>query len=574
MAEAVLQVKSELGKIVEQLEKIKATASGVADELKLAGKDVGEELNKETKKTETFFGKLQSVARRTADQLRKDFKSLAAINSLSGALKLSQQFSGSIKETITLSDAIRKLGASFGIAQKDFGKLQTNLTKGMGEIGMSSEEAGETLKGLAGTGVMGEANLTAYSQRAAQLASLGGEKGQGGSISSMLAGVVREKGGNVNDPKQMEAVAKAVAKAMEGTGKGASELLSQMQQTFQSMTAEQRKKTSVQGLTNLATAETVAGPEAAEAIKKYLSMNKQERAGLDAQGFAKIFNKEGGIDIKGLKQFAKDIKSRGMDLRGGAQTFGFSPEEAEGLVRLTESADTLGDALERTAKASDDINTKTRKNMGLNEAFQANVNKVKAMVAGPLSAATQGLTDVLSGASETKGGAGAVVAGGGILAALLAGGALKGIGGGLGIGGMAKNMTLGAAKREAYEEISGRKVQDVYVTNADEIGASGGVGAAATGIGGKIAGAAGVLGAGAVGYEVGNAINEIPGVSDAIQAGFDKVVKALGGTGVLSNEEAFKKAQQVHTKITVETHNPNLKVTKQPQRGASVAPTR
>ncbi len=587
MAQAKLEVKSELNKIVEQLQKI-ATASGeVSSELKRAGVDVGESLEKEVKKVETFFGKLNSVGRRVADQLRGDFKSLASINALSGALKLSSQFSGSVKETIALSDAIRKLGASFGIAEKDFSSLQADLTKGMGEIGMSSEEAGETIKGLAGTGVQGKEPLKAYSMKSAQLASLGGEKGQGGNIAGMLAGVVRAQGKNVNDPKAMEAVASAVSKAMEGTGKSATDLLSHMQATFESMTTEQRKKTTASGLSSLAIAETVAGPQASAAIQKYLSMSKAEKAGLDAQGFKKIFTKEGGIDVKGLKEFAKEMKQRGLDMRGSAQTFGFSPEEAEGLVRLTESADTLDAALQRTAKASDDLNKKTKKNMGMTEAFQANVNRLKGIVGGPMATATQGITDLLSSASESNTGASAVVAGGATLAALLAGGALKGISGGM--GGFMKEATVGQAKKQALQALTGEKIQDVNVVNASEIGEAinggGGLlgGAAQAGAGGLLGkmggmagmakGGLGIAGAGAAGYAVGSAINEIPGVSDAIVSGFEKVA-GLFGKGPMSEAEISKRGAQMIHKVTVESRDPRLKVTKHASRGSSSAPTR
>jgi hypothetical protein len=580
MSQAKLEVKSELSKLVQDLQKISERASLVSEELKSAGKDVGEELEKETKKVETFFSKLGNVGRRAADQLRRDFKSLASLQSLSAGLKLSNQFAGSIKETINLSDAIRKLGSSFGIAQKDFASLQSDITKGMGDIGMSSEEAGDTIRGLAGSGVEGKEPLKAYSMRAAQLSSLGGEKGQSGNIAGMLAGVVRAQGKNVNDPKAMEGVASAVAKAMEGTGKSASDLLSHMQATFESMTAEQRKKTSASGLSSLAVAETVAGPQAAAAIQKYLSMNKNERSGLDAQGFSKIFNKEGGIDIQGLKDFAKDMKQRGLDLRGSAQSYGFSGEEAEGLVRLTQSADLLDKSLKKTAKASDDINTKTRKNMGLNETFQANINRVKAMVSGPMAAATQGITDMLSSASESTTGSAGIVAGGGALAALLAGGGLSGLGKGLGLGDFVKEATVGQAKKQALEQLTGEKIQDVNVVNVSDLanaingsGSKASVGGGAMGMVGKIAKGAAVLGAVDVAANMGDQImkstpGNVPGMQDANKWDeiFYKFDKILGGS-------ASKKLDQ-NAKITVEMKDPRLKATKQTSRGAAAAPSR
>lgn len=574
--EVKVSVRSELQKIIEQLEQIREKSGEVSDTLKTAGKDTGDVLSDQVKKTEGFFAKLQSIGGRVADQLRGDFRSLLSINALEGALKLSNQFQGSIKETISLSDAIRKLGASFGISGKDFVKFQETLTKGMGDIGLSSEEAAMALKGLAGTGLRGEGNILKYAQTSAQLASLGGEKGRGGDIAGLLAGVVRERGGNIQDPAQMQLVAKAVTKAMESTGKGATEILQTMQQTFAAMPKELRQKMSPDAVAQLSVASTVAGPQAIKPLQKFLSMSREERAGMEAQGFGKIFGAGGQLDLKGLRDVARELKGRGVSSRLAAQTMGFQGEEAEGLVRLIDSADVLADALDRTSQASDDYAKKARQNMGLSEAFNANINKVKSLIGGPLSSATQGLTDMLSGASESTAGAGAVVAGGGVLAALLAGGALRGIGGGM-LGGIAGT----ALKTQAAETITGQKTIPVYVTNAAEIasggalsgaaGALGGVGGIA-GKAGKFLGAgAGVLGAGAAGAAIGTAINEIPGVSDAIVAGFEKIASLFGG-GPKSDEEIFAAAQKNQMNVKVQVYdekNRELKNAKQPNRGAS-----
>lgn len=502
MAQVDLDVRSELGKIISELKKIQDQADQAGESIKKATAQVGAEVNTQVKHTETFMDKLQNLGRRTADQLMRDFKALASIKSLQAGLSLSNQFGDSISQTISLSDTIRKLGASFGVARKDFASFQNAMTKGMGEVGMSSEEAASVMKELAGSGVKGLGTIE-YAKSAAQLASLGGEQGQGGRVAAGMAAVVRAQGKDVNSPEAMQAVAKAVTKAMEGTGQSATEVLKSMEEVFQSMPAEMRKAVTPEALTGYAAAESVAGPGATAALKTYLQAGQYDpkRLALEAQGFKKVFTKEGGIDVKALKEFANDMKKRGLDFRGSLQTAGFDESEAEGLVRLAENADRVADAMERTATASDDYAKKTRQNMTLQESFNANINKVKGAVADVFGGGglTQGLSNVLGGASETTAGAIGVTAGGAVLSALLTGGGLQGLG----------KTIMGQGKREMYEEVTGKTVQDVFVVNASEIG--GGAGGALGGMGKYAKGAAGALGVGVAattGYEIGTAINE------------------------------------------------------------------
>lgn len=571
-SEVTLSVRSQLMKIVEELDKIDEKSRQVSSNLKDAGKNIGDNLTEQTKRTTTFLEDLSGVGRRVADQLKGDFKALASLNAISGALKLSEQFKNSIKETADLSDMIRKLGRTFGIASGDFVKFQTNVTKGLGEIGLSSDVAAKTLEGLSqsGTQVKGEGNLIGYSKTAGQLASVTRQQGQEGNIASMIAQTIQARGGNVNDMKQVANVAEDVRRVFNATGQGAQETLGKMKDLFSGMSKDFRDKITSKGLANLVSASTVAGPDSTKAIEELLGKNPLARKAFEAQGGKGIITDK-GIDTDKFKRFSNTILSRiAGDPRASAMTLGLSQEAAEGFVRLAQSLDQVNEVQQKLNNSTGDLNAQYKESMGLGEAFRANINQVKKAFASPLSAVTGGLSNVLSRTSQSGLGSAAVVGGGGILAALLAGGGLRGMGKGLGIGGI--------AKAGAIEGLTGRQVTPVFVTNASDIG--GGVASKAgmlSGAGGMmgkagkfLGGAGAVLGAGAAGWEAGSAINEIPGVSDAVVRGFEKIA-GLFGKGALSNEEAFAKgaAQYKEQKVIIELNKRELKESKQPTRGAT-----
>lgn len=569
MNEVTLSVRSQLLKLVEELDKIDEKSRQVTSNLKDAGKEIGDNLTEQTKRTTTFLEDLSNIGRRVADQLKGDFKALASLNAVTGALKLSEQFRGSIKETAELSDTIRKLGRTFGIASSDFSKFQTNLTKGLGEIGLSSDVAAKTLEGLSqsGTQVRGQEALVGYSKTAGQLASITRQQGQEGNISALIAQTIQARGGNVNDMKQVAAVAEDVRRVFNATGQGAQETLSKMKEIFTGMSKDFRDKITSKGLANLAATSTVAGPQSTKFIEEFLAKSPIQRKAMEAQGFKGVFTEE-GLDVNKFKKASKAILDRiGLDPRMAAQTLGLSEEAAEGFVRLAQSLDQVGKVQEQVNKSTGDLGSQYKESMGLGEAFRANINQVKKTFAKPLSAITGGVSDVLSGTSQSTLGSAAVVGGGGVLAALLAGGGLRGVGKGLGIGGIAKGA--------AIEATTGRQVVPVYVTNASEIGGGGeGLASKATGALGKagkyLGGAGALLGVGSAAYAAGSAINEIPGVSDAIVKGFEKIAN-LVGKGPMNDEEIFAKgaAMVKPQRVLIELNKRELKESKQPTRGAS-----
>lgn len=496
-----VSVRSGLQSIIDELEKVKKKAEEVQEEFKGSGKSVEDGLKNNVKQTQTFFSNLRSLSRRVADQLRGDFKSLVSINAISESLKISSQFRGAVTETVNLSDKIRKLGSTFGLAKRDFASFQSFLTTGLGELGMSSDVAARALEGLSTTPVRGQGNVLAYSTQAGMLASISGEGGKEGAIAQSLARVIQAKGGDVNNPGQVSALAESIRKVFVQTGGTPTQTLQAMETLFKNMPKDLRQKIGSAGLANLAAVNAVGGPNATKFIEQYNAMSPVQRMAIDAQGGGALLSDK-GLDLERLKKFIDSVSSRiGGDPRLSLQTVGIDEEAAEGLVRLRENLDEVAKAQERIAKSTGSLNEQYRNSMGFTEAFKANLNRVKKMISEPLAAITQAGTDLLSSASESNAGAAGVAVGGGLLAAILAGIGLKGVGKGLkGVGG-----TL--AKKEGAEALLGEKTIPVYVVNASEIGGGGLGGAAAAG--GALATAGKVVGGVGLAAALGVGIGEI-----------------------------------------------------------------
>jgi hypothetical protein len=581
-----LNVRSQLTKVVDQLQQIAEGFKEVGDEAKKGTEAVGDGINKQTKQTERFLSNLRSFGARVANGLKSDFKALASLGAITGALKLSNQFAGTMKETIGLSDSIRKLGTTFGISQDKFGKFQSFMQRGLGEIGLSAEAASNAIQGLSHTQVRGQENLLEYSKMSGELASVSGQKGQEGNIAQGIADVIRARGGNVNDVGQAKAVAEQLRRVYNATGQGPADTLKSMQEMFTGMSTDLRSKLGPGALSSLATASAVAGPNATKFLEEYLSKSPIQRMAMDAQGMKGVVGAN-GIDFEKFAKASKNIMGRvGGDPRLAAQTLGISEEAAEGFVRLAQSLKQVEEAQTKVNNSTGNLYDQYKKSMGIGEAFRANINHVMGMFSGGgvLGGVTQGASNMLSGASQSGIGSTAVIAGGGMLAAMLAGGGLR---------------TL--FKGAAIEGLTGEKVQKVEVINfpgsfggsAANAGLAGiaGMGflkrlaANAMILGGSSMGEIGAMGAGAMGLAglgVGGAGAAGVGGGLLINKGLDAFTQGTTKEGFQGNvlERLFAKLDVLtdgllsgtKQSVKVELNKKELKDSKQPTRGGSYGP--
>lgn len=563
--EVTLIGRAELDSIYQSLKKMNEEATKGMKGIEQAGKKTNDALDSAAKKTDSNLKRIGAGLRRMANQLYGDFKALGALESLQAGLKISSQFKGAVSESIKLSDTVRRLGGSFGIAKADFGKFHGALSKGLGDIGASSEAAANALQGLSGLGVKGGASAINLSKGAVELAGMSGEKGNEQSIAHLLGSSIQAQGKNVNDTGAQNAMIAAVTQAVNATGQKSSDILGNIEQIFSKMPDDLRKIINPKSMAQMAVMASTIGPGATSALQKYMGMTKQDRMGLSAQGFNPI-GKNGEIDLKSLQAFIKDTKNRGLDSRSSLKTAGFSDEEAESLVRMGERANDLSEVFKKLESSSSDAEQSFKDSRGMVDNFKASINKLKGEAEGFFAPIEQGITNFLGKQSESTKGAATVVGGGALAAAVLAGGGLRGI----------FKAGLGEAKDKATEAITGEHVQKVHVTNFEDMAlagaAAGGGGGGGMGVMGKI-GAVG--GAAMLGYEIGDKIIN-PALSkytqgttsegfqgDAAEQFFFKLNKMFGG-------DASKNIVKAQNDINVNIYHqaPNLPIKTAVSRGA------
>lgn len=582
--EVKLTVRQELDKIIQALQSVREHSDDVDKSFRQLGNDIDQSLQKGTKATEQKVSQSASFFRRMADQMKQDLRALASINAVGDALKISNQFRGSIRQSIELGDQIRKLSSIFGIAEDRFIKFQTKLSRGLGSIGLSSEAASNALAGLAQTQVRGEENLTQYARTAGMLASATGQQGREGDIASGIARVLTARGMDPNDLKSMKSVAEDLRRARNATGQSPVDILNSMEQIFAKMPEDLRKSISTRGLAGLAGAAQIAGPGGTDFLTELLGKSPIARKALEAQGFGDVVTDK-GLDVERFGKAAKAVLGRvGGDPRLAAKTLGLSDDAAEGFVRLVKSLDRVKEVTDKVNNSQGTLEEQYKKSLGFFESFRANVERVKSFLAPVAAGVGQAGATIMGGAASMEGPGGdlasaGIVAGGGALAALLAGWGLRGIGK-TALGGIGGTLATGAAA----SAITGKEVQPVYVVNAAEIAAGGalgglGKGGLLAGIGGTALKAGGIGLAAAGGAAAGYGLSELESsrrreykemnpdswftkMDDALNLFIAKVA-----TGRDYASELRPATQQ--QKVVVELNERQLKATKQPSRGSS-----
>lgn len=566
MSEVKLTGRAEFDQIYQSLKKMNAETQGALRTLETMGKGANDTLERTAKKTEVNIRNNGNMLRRLSNQLYSDFKALLSLNALEGALKLSSQFHGAIRESLTLSDTIRRLGQSFGVAKNEFGNFQSFMARGLGDIGASSEAAANALQGMAGLGIKGMDSATGFAKGAVMLAGMSGEKGQEGRVAGLLGRVLQAQGKSVNDQQALRDLMGEVTAAVGTTGKASTEVLAAMDQIFTTMDKSLRQRVGPQGMAQMATMASVVGPEATLALQEFLSSGQIGRLPKEMQGF-NIFGAGGQVDFKALKSFVDSTKGRiGMDPRASLMTAGFSEQAAEGLLRLSDSSEEVQKALNQLSTATRDTEQRYRETLGIVDSFKGAINTVKGRLEEMSGGVTQVLNDFLASQVGSLGGSAAVAGGGAALAAILAGGGLRGIGKGL------LGTAGGLAQSSALETLTGEQVQNVYVTNWQQIAAGGGLGM--MGGGGALAKAGKFMLSGA-GLAVGGAAavglaatqikwkNEQGEELSAVERLTDFLIDKFGGFEV---ERA--RMSETRVKVDVHTKEPNLGVRKQVTRGS------
>ncbi len=503
-----LSVQSDLGKIIADLQGLQKKAQGAGDQIKRIGNELDKNLQQNTKRTESHFERLRDLGRRVADQLRGYFSNIAGqaateLAKLKNDLGFRKQFTDGAKGALELHDAIRKIAGALDIAENRLIDFQQSVTNAFSKAGFGAEEAVRALNGLAGTQVSGEENATAYALKAAQLAQLGGQVGQEGEISKEMANVIRERGGNQNDLSQMNALGESVR------GRNPLEKLQTQRDLYSGMDDNMRKQIGPEAMQGIGAVAKVVGPEIVLALAKELTGPKLARIGKDAQGLGGIFTSK-GIDFDKLNKARGIINRIGFDKTSSAGTAGLGEDASKAFVKLFERFDEAKAAQQRAMHGGGDLESDTAKSRGLVENHAAVKNQVGGVISNSLAPVIGKANDVVAGASKSKWGSLALMAGeyGG---AALAGAGMaslsKHLGGKLGNAGAVAGDAANAA---GMEKALGQDTIPVWVVNINQL--SGAVGSKVPGMGSLPGGKASLLDKAGV-AEIGLAIGIAVGVA-------------------------------------------------------------
>lgn len=424
--EVTLTGRAELDQIYKSLKHISEQSERSMKVIGELGKKVNDNLEKTGKNAETRLKKTGQVLRKMADSLYSDFKALMALQALQGAQAIGNKFKSTIADSIELSDSIRKVGQSFGIATKDFTQFHGLMTKGLGDIGASSEAAAKALEGLTGFGIKGQANTADMVKNTIMLASIGREKGNEQGVGTSFGRAITASGKNPNDQNVRKEFAGEASAVIATTGKTATEVLDSMADILEKMPKDFRDKIGPKGVAQLTAMSSVGGANATKAIAKLLSLDKIQRMPLEAQGF-KPFDSKGNIDLKNIMKFVDTVGKRAPGTRTSLTTAGLSEEEAEGLARMGEQSGRAADVLDKLAGASRDVGTQFESMKTLAERFDSSFNRVKAMLADFMAPLTEGIAGLLGSAGKSDTGATLVVAASALVATLMAGIAKTGL---------------------------------------------------------------------------------------------------------------------------------------------------
>lgn len=474
--EVIITARAELDDVIKALRQVQKAGVDVQQTMADTGKGVTEKLRDNTKQTQRFLEDLKDFTRRAAEEIKGAFEGLAKTAALKVGDRISHEMKNAVTDAQRLNDTLRKVGNTLGFTGEEFVKFQTEMTQGFAKLGLDASAAANAMEGLGETQVRGKDAMQDYAKAAGLLAGIGKERGSEASIVKGIAGVISERGGDVNDRGQQQQVINATLSAMLNTGKTATQALAEQKDFFSGLAGDKYRAFDPKAYAGMALAEQVS-PGAMSFFKAYNNQSALGRLPAAAQGLGGAFN-ENGLNVDYLRKFLRGATGRiSFSPEDAMRTFGVDEAGAKGAVRLMQNLDKLEAAQKRAAANHKTLGEAYNDSLGFGEAVQGGFNRVKGVAAGPLANATNTATDyakkISSGDfSPLKEHAG-LLTGLGFLG--LAGGAssLTKI---FGKGGAGTALGSSLAKGAAAEAITGQKTIPVYVVNAHEIGGGGGAG--------------------------------------------------------------------------------------------------
>ncbi len=524
----------------------------VEQKVSLNTKEYNEALKKQrlTTKTEAAginkeFESLKTGYRNTTNSIKKEglslgnaFKSVnenikkgAAVIGVTGAVQgLTSTFSSSAKAVGDFDKTFAKLSSRFDFDERRIKKLRREYRALAGDVGISGAEinaAAENLLSESG------GKSTGGLKDIAQFAKLSDDL-NAGDVSRTAIDFLKGAGQDINQDNIKSFLESTLALSRKGDFS--------LSEALKLSAASDGDSLNRAGLSTRENAALLAGASKVGQDRGATSAAIQALVEKSVEGFGQgsalqnILGVDGGslltdgkFDVNKLAQASRNFNSRGLNSQDSVALLegaGLSRDEAEGLFAILNDFDKFQEAFQGTVNDSKKLSeafkestnnlpdtlSKLREKIatGADEIVNPLSNITTQLLNGDIDGASSALPDALGDTASAMGNNKTLLAG------LLAGSGAIGFGlSKTGLFGSAAGM----AKGSLIEEVTGGDVQQVYVVNANEIGGSldpskllaGG----GKGIMGKLAGAgkilgkgAGVLGAGAAGYQLGSYLND------------------------------------------------------------------
>lgn len=523
------------------------------------GKRAVENVDKLQKSSEKGSNQISTFFRNMGQRVREDLRTAFDATGIMAGTKLAREIGEGVKSVFEMERAFDRLNTRLQLTGRTFLDFKKNVGGAVAATGQRLEDVLPGVETMAARGnVRDQGNLTQMAGMLAQVRATTGED-----VSQLADTVV-----SVLKDQQKEVTARNAQSVLDtlqaARTRGAFQTAGEAGGAVKSISPYAKQMgLGTEQLGGLAAVASQAGGSG-QKILEQLMKSASEMGGatqLNATLGQNVFREGGQGQAVGMNAGALGRvnmqnpqimeKITGLTGASGADLARFVDAFKNGMGKFDEVTHSFGETQKQFDLATDNFSTSVAKfkqktieasreiGTGLSAAAQA-------LTKGDFRGAAGGLTAAGGAAWENRGtlaGAGALSAGAG----LLMGGGINGLLKRLpGVGGVASRLgggMLGGALADATG------VQKVYVVNALEIGQ--GVGNL-SGLGAGMAGAAGVVGkaglvglAGGAGYAVGSGLNALDenylggAGGNLLQSGMSGISKLMGGTGIMSNEEAF-----------------------------------
>lgn len=502
MSNAVLEVETKLDSLMKGLNEIKRTSEQVGSSFTNLGKQVGDSLRDQSRRTEDYLNHLGNFGRNVAESIKNEFQALLGVGGILGTFKLGEVLEKSIAASSNLTTVLARMRQSLHLNVQQTDELKSSFVKAFAAARLGAQDAANALEGLQGKGITNLEVLKNIAFTSARIATARGERGAAGKVSGGVVDLLQAQGINPNkNPEAVSSLLDSIVKVSTVTGKKATEVEEAYRRIIDATVAEKKKALTPAGLAQTTLISTVLGPQFSSLIE---SVNKTPDIFKGVlRDFKGIVKPNGEYDLGRLYQALQTAKRSGLGTTVAAQTYGFDEKTASAIQTAINNYNDLSPLLNQYQSAQVDLNQATYDGMSAMEKLGSIVDVASAQVK-EWGDALLGTFDsirlfgkALGGISGSGTASTAATAGGIGLAAYLAGKfspnilRLFGIGGGAAAAGEAAFGTSAA-----------------FIPGA--AGAAAGIGlggvAAAGGVGLAAYGAANALGADRLGQIIGDAV--------------------------------------------------------------------